>query len=181
MNDRMLARYGDRLAFASLMSGAYASAAVALFFLAVDGARGAPLFTPSLVGTALFAGAWPVANEAIRFDMVALYSVFHLVACVAWGTALSVVYATVPAFQRRPWALAAASFATVTLAVAVVDAVALPGLVGSLGAAAVLAANAVASMVATVFIHTTLAEEALAPGLVPVRADRGTPAARRRG
>src|SRR2546425_36290 len=65
---------------------------VALWFLAVDVVQGRPLYTPTVLGTALFGrGAWPGTLESMppSFEMVAMFTWVHLLAFAVIGVAVS--------------------------------------------------------------------------------------------
>ena len=64
---------GD-IAFASILSGAYASAAIALFFLVADALGGRILYTPSLMGQVVLFDTGPADVTAVRLDAFALFS-----------------------------------------------------------------------------------------------------------
>ena len=59
---------------------------VAAWFLAYDLAHGAPLYTPSVLGTALFNAGGPVV---VSLWLVAKYTIVHVVAFVLFGIAVS--------------------------------------------------------------------------------------------
>lgn len=63
-----------------IVAGVLAACAVALWFLAFDTVRGRPLYTPSVLGTALFGrGASLAALEAtpVSLDMVLMFTWVH--------------------------------------------------------------------------------------------------------
>lgn len=62
-----------------LKVGLVGAAAVALWFLVVDIASGAPLRTPAALGSAVFLGASSAAEVAVTPAVVAAYTVLHLV------------------------------------------------------------------------------------------------------
>lgn len=146
----------DQIAFASLMSGAYGSAAIALIFLVVDGLRGEGLFTPSLMGSVFFLGASPETVDGVRLDMVALYSIVHLTFFLAVGLAATLAYIRVEWFQRQPLLLTLALLTALTLGIAGLDVLVFPGLIGAIGLMAITLANTAAAGVMTWFIHSTL-------------------------
>lgn len=146
----------DSIAFASLLSGAYASATVALFFLAVDTVRGEPLLTPSLMGSVVILGETPSADLPLRLDMMAYYSLVHYVVFTLLGTAATLTYARLPGFLGRPYALAAGILAALLAGELLITAVWLPGLVATIGTWAVGFANLAAALVMAGFIHRTL-------------------------
>lgn len=64
-------------------------ATIALFFLVVDSIQGRPMFTSSLLGQALFEGADPASVTEVRLDMVAYFTIVHLVSFLVLGGMLS--------------------------------------------------------------------------------------------
>jgi hypothetical protein len=63
-----------------IVAGVLAAVAVALWFLIIDTARGRPLYTPSVLGTALFGrGASLASLEAtpVSLDMVLMFTWVH--------------------------------------------------------------------------------------------------------
>ena len=120
------------IAFAALTAGAYASAATALLFLLVDATRGQLLYTPSLIGQVVLLGGDPSSIEPLRLDMVALYSLVHLVVFVLIGAAAAMMHESW-SFFRAPLALAAALMTLLTAGAFSVGAVAYPGLVTAIG------------------------------------------------
>ena len=88
------------------MAGVIGASAIALFFLLIDTARREPLFTPSVMASALLRSEAP-AQASVDLSMVAAYSVLHGAAFVAVGVLAA-------------WATAMrhASVATFTLAIA---------------------------------------------------------------
>ena len=147
----------DTIAFASILSGAYASAAVALFFLVVDTARGEPLLTPSVMGSVVLLGQAPSADLPIRLDLLAYYSLIHFVIFVLLGTAATLSYVKLAAHRPRPVVLGAGILAVLMAGELVVDSFWMPGLVAALGPLFVGLANLAASIVMAVFIHRTIA------------------------
>jgi hypothetical protein len=78
-----------RLLFAEgTVAGIIGAATIALWFLVVDTVRGHPLYTPSLLGTALFRGHDALASpeaHAISPLMVVLFTLAHGLVFVAIG------------------------------------------------------------------------------------------------
>lgn len=74
-----------------MIGGVLGAATIALWFLALDLFRGVPLFTPSLLGTALFGSAGGVAatreGAEISFRMVLMFTWVHALAFVVLATA----------------------------------------------------------------------------------------------
>ena len=133
------------LVYASLYSGALASAALALFFLIGDTLQGAPFSTPSLVGSAVLLGIPIEAAAQFRLDVVALFSVVHMAAFVAFGTVLTLWLDRNRNVAAEPAAVALMSFAALSLMVALVDSILIPGLLDSIGVAMMMAGTAAIS------------------------------------
>lgn len=82
----------DRLFQDGIVAGAIGAGTIAIWFLILDTVAGRPLYTPTLLGTALFrpndlAGLLK-AGTALSFDMVLTYTWVHgLVFCVLGGIA----------------------------------------------------------------------------------------------
>jgi hypothetical protein len=136
----------DRAVFAALLSGAYASAGVALLFLALDAFRGDPFLTPSLLGSTILLGMQPAADLPVRLDMVALYSLVHLAAFVALGAAATVATIRFAALRRSAIGLPLLLFGVLAVGELLVSA-ALPGLVDAIGLGRVTLANAAAAWI----------------------------------
>jgi hypothetical protein len=68
-----------------IVSGVIGAAIVAFWFLVLDIARGKPLFTPALLGAAVFYGSTSPAGLAITAGPVIGYTVLHVLAFVAFG------------------------------------------------------------------------------------------------
>jgi len=141
------------LAYSSFYGGALGGSAIAVFFLILDAVRGRPLFTPSLLGSALFTGTDPDTVTTVRVDLVAYFSVVHFAAFFALGAVASVLYRGSGALPGRTAALAGVLFALLTGALLVGDWLLMPGVVSVLGVFQVLAANAVTAGVMTWFIR----------------------------
>lgn len=82
----------ERLYLEGFAAGLIGAATLALWFFALDLARGRPLYTPSLLGTALFRRGQllgPPQSLPVSLEMVVGYTWFHgLVLCV-FGVAAS--------------------------------------------------------------------------------------------
>jgi hypothetical protein len=93
-----------RIGFAEIVgdgvaAGLIGASAVALWFLVVDAALREPLFTPSLVASALLRGMPAAADHAIDLTMVAAFTAFHSLAFIGFGVAASWL---VDQFVRTP-------------------------------------------------------------------------------
>ena len=75
-----------------IVAGVLGALTVALWFLVVDVAQGRPLYTPTVLGTALFGrGTWPGTIEHLppSLEMVAMFTWVHLLAFAVIGVAVS--------------------------------------------------------------------------------------------
>lgn len=136
---RWLGMLGEGLA-----AGALGGTIVAAFFLALDAFHGRPLWTPSLLGGALFLGRTVAEAGAVDLRMVAAYTGVHLGAFVAAGILAAW---TVSLLERHlPAAillmLLFVAFEVAFFAFALGRA---PGLIGVLGSAEIALANLLAS------------------------------------
>jgi hypothetical protein len=74
-----------KLVASGLVTGLIGAAAVAVWFLVLDVARGQPFFTPAALGAALLLGATSQAEVQVTLPMVAAYSVLHVGAFAVIG------------------------------------------------------------------------------------------------
>jgi hypothetical protein len=75
-----------------IVAGILGGLSIALWFLVVDVVQGRPLYTPTVLGTALFGrGVWPGTLESMppSFEMVAMFTWVHLLAFAVIGVAVS--------------------------------------------------------------------------------------------
>lgn len=74
-----------------IVAGALGAATIAIWFLILDTVNGRPLYTPTVLGTALFRGGAGLASPEslpISFEMVLMYTWVHgLVFCFIGGAA----------------------------------------------------------------------------------------------
>lgn len=120
------------------------------------------LYTPSLLGSVLALGISPSEVTPVRMDMVALYSLFHLVAFTLVGAVASLVHAMPTREARSLPALAGGIMAILSVGVVLTDVILLPGIAQNIGLLPLLLANALAAAAMAWFIHTTLQESGFA-------------------
>jgi hypothetical protein len=75
-----------------IVAGILGGLTVAVWFLVVDLVQGRPLYTPTVLGTALFGrGVWPVTLESVppSLEMVAMFTWVHLLAFAVVGVVVS--------------------------------------------------------------------------------------------
>jgi hypothetical protein len=97
----------------AFFSGALGGSAVAIFFLIVDVARGAPLLTPTVIGAALFQGLAPEDVPGVNLGLVAAYSAVHFAVFGLVGAAFSVLVHEAELHTKNPIVLLFAIFAVV--------------------------------------------------------------------
>lgn len=144
------------LAFGALLSGALASAAVALLFLIIDTFRGEPFLTPSLLGSALFLGTVPDADAPVRLGTMALYTVVHLSVFVSVGAATTLLAARVPELARGLVLLPGFVFVVLMAGIYVFDAFVRPGIVQAVGVGFLALGNLVGAWVIGWFVSGIL-------------------------
>jgi hypothetical protein len=129
-----------------LFSGVLGGVTVAIFFLIVDSLKGQPLFTPSLLGSALFLGEGAEAVHQVNIPMVFAYTGVHMMAFVGVGMAAAYMVAQ---FEKNPpfgllllllFICFEAGFIAFAAALA-------PGVIGALGSGLVVAANLLSAAV----------------------------------
>lgn len=153
---------GDFL-YDAFYGGAIGGSLLALFFLGVDSLARQPLFTPSLIGTALFTEASASTATGIRLDMVAYFSIVHFLAFLAAGAGVAWLYRSLGAYTRRPIFLVAFTFAVLTGGFAIVSLTLAPGVVAVIGLPWIAAGNLLTSIVMVGFIHWAHRPDAEAP------------------
>jgi hypothetical protein len=82
-----------------VFAGLIGASAVALWFLVVDAALREPLFTPSLVASALLRGALASPEHAVDLSMVASFTAIHSFLFILFGIVASWL---VDQFQHTP-------------------------------------------------------------------------------
>ena len=90
-----------RLYQEGMIAGVIGAAAVALWFLLLDSAAGHPLYTPTVLGTAIFRRAALASPEtlSVSLEMVGMFTWIHLLIFAALGGIASRLIATV---ERNP-------------------------------------------------------------------------------
>jgi hypothetical protein len=143
------------LIYDAFYSGAIGGSVVALFFLLVDVLNGQPLFTPSLMGSVLFAGVSAEAVTEVRLDRVAWYSVVHFGAFGALGLGIAFLVREVELHSRHPALLFALLFGVFEVGFLLAAWLLLPGVVARLGAPMVGLANLLAAGAMALFLLAT--------------------------
>ena len=146
---------GD-VAFASILSGAYASAAIALFFLVADALAGQILHTPSLMGQVVLFDTAPADVTTVRLDALAIYSVVHLVAFIGIGSLVTRAYSRSIIPGSGP-GLFVFTLGLLTVGTMAVDWVFYPGIIDAIGRLPLALGNGTASATMTAMIYWTFA------------------------
>lgn len=149
---RTLSRTTEDFLYDSFFGGAIGGSVVALFFLVVDLVGGRPLFTPSMLGSVIFAGAAPEAVTEVRLDMVAYFTLVHFAAFGVLGMGFAFLYHEVELRSRHPievLLLLLLIFEGASLGVALVL---MPGVTEQLGAFRVFLANLLAAVAMGIFL-----------------------------
>ncbi|HCW79339.1 MAG TPA: hypothetical protein DG084_09490 [Gemmatimonadetes bacterium] len=146
---------GD-VAFASILSGAYASAAIALFFLVADALAGQILHTPSLMGQVVLFDTVPADVTTVRLDALAIYSVVHLVAFIGIGSLVTRAYSRSIIPGSGP-GLFVFTLGLLTVGTMAVDWVFYPGIIDAIGRLPLALGNGTASATMTAMIYWTFA------------------------
>lgn len=135
-----------------VMAGVIGASAIALFFLVVDLVRFEPLFTPSLLGSAILQGIPPAADHPIDMSMVGAYTLLHgglfaLIGCIgAWSL---VRRGTSPGLGIVSTIL----FAIFEFGSIAAAAVYLPTLIPLLGAGTITLGNLLAALAMGAYLH----------------------------
>ena len=145
--------WGD-FAYDAAYSGAIGGSIVALFFLAVDGIMGRPLFTPSLMGSVLFAGTEAAEVTEVSLRMVGLYSIVHFVSFGLLGSLVAFAMREVELHAKNPFSVILGLFVFFEWAFFITTLVAMPGVMSVLGIAPVALANLLAAGGIALFLTT---------------------------
>jgi len=129
------------LLYDAFYGAAIGGSVIALFFLVVDALAGQPLFTPSLIGTALFSSGEVSLNTPIRLDMVAYFSAVHFATFLALGGAISTMCRWTGLSQSNPVYVTIATFLILTGVFLLASALFMEGVGSVIGLGKILAAN----------------------------------------
>lgn len=124
-----------------ILAGMLGAAVVAVWFLFLDGVtRGTPFFTPSLLGSIIFAGVAPDEVTALSGAAIFAYTGLHGILFLCAGTALAWMF---DQFETNPQVglILLLLFATVEAILWGVGVSIIPALAGAVGAWAILVAN----------------------------------------
>ena len=142
----------DDFFYDAFYGGAIGGSTVALVGLVIDAIKFEPLFIPSLIGSALFLGANPVTVSEVRMDMVAYFTVVHLVAFVILGLMISALVLRLHELAFHPIIVAMIIFVVLQVGFVAADAVFLGGVVGVVGFWWIALANALAGLSMGLFL-----------------------------
>jgi hypothetical protein len=134
---------------------------IALFFCAYDSiVHGDPLFTPGLLGSALFDRANPATIHAVGMGAITKYTAFHMLAFSVLGLGISFL-AQAAKIYRRPWVVLGLVFAILEVGFWLAAQAAVPGVIQRIGIVPVTIANLLAATGIAMFLSS-----AHRPGLV---------------
>lgn len=143
---------GDIL-YDAFYGAAIGGATIALFFLVVDSFQGRPMFTPSLLGQALFEGADPASVTEMRLDMVAYFTIVHLVSFLVLGLVISYLCRVTGVAKTNLPVVTGVVFVILTVAFFAGDFLLMPGVAAVVGIPYVLAANFLTAVAMGVFLR----------------------------
>lgn len=149
---------GD-LAYDAFYGAAVGGAVLAFFFLAVDVIAGRALYTPSMLGQALFEGADPASVEGVRLEMVAYFTVVHLVSFLVLGGVISFLCQALGIAKTTMPLVTAVVFVILTAAFFAGDLLLMQGVAQAIGIPLVLAANLVTALAMAFFLRQAHAED----------------------
>jgi hypothetical protein len=142
---------GD-VAYDAFYAAGIGGSIVALFFLARDLWLGEALFTPSVVGSALFLGIPAEAGSEVRLDMVAAYTAVHFAAFSVLGIAVAFLVHELELHAKHPLIVGALIFGLAEAGFFAAAALWLPGVVEVIGAGWIAAANLLAAAGVALFL-----------------------------
>ena len=133
----------EKLLTRGLVTGLYGAVAVAVWFFLLDQSEGHPFRTPAALGSALMLGASRIEAMEVSFRVVATYTLVHIVAFAAAGTAFVAIAEQV---ERSSSLVLLTIPVAIALEAVVVTALALRAdwVLGAIGVWSVLVANLLA-------------------------------------
>jgi hypothetical protein len=140
------------LVYDAFFGGGIGGSTIALFFLLMDVLEGRPLYTPSVLGSALFDGANGASVDRFRLDMVTYFSMLHFAIFALLAGALSYVSRVSRAVEGHVLVMAAIVFSVLTAAILAADWLFMPGVVEALGYGQVIFANALTGVAMAAFM-----------------------------
>ena len=143
---------GD-LAYDAFYGAAIGGAAIAFFFLAVDVVAGRPLHTPSMLGQVLFGGADPASVDTISLEMMAYFTVVHLVSFLVLGGLVSLLCRVLGISKTNMPVVTAVVFVALTATFFAGDLTLMPGVAEAIGIPLVLAANLLTAVAMALFFR----------------------------
>jgi len=134
---------------------------IALFFCGYDAiVHGDPLFTPGLLGSALFERANPETIRTVGMGAIAKYTAFHMLTFSVLGIGISFL-AQAAKIYRHPWLVLGLVFAILEVGFWLATQAAVPGVIHRIGMVPVTIANLLSATGIAMFLSS-----AHRPGLV---------------
>jgi hypothetical protein len=140
------------LVYDAFFGGGVAGSVIALFFLGIDLFEGRALYTPAVMGAALFSQVAASSVETARLDMVALFSVLHFATFALLAVALSYLCRRSRLVEGHVLVMTTLVFAVLTAVILVADRLVMPGVVETLGYGRVFLANALTGLALAAFM-----------------------------
>ncbi len=81
--------HSSRTVWEGVAAGVFGALSVALWFFLGDAAAGRPLYTPAVIGSALFHGAVSAEEVRVTARIVTEYSIVHIAVFLTLGVAIS--------------------------------------------------------------------------------------------
>lgn len=125
---------------------------VALFMAVVDAVAHELLYTPSLLGSVLFLGVEPSTVTEVRMDMVALFTIVHILTFGALGVTISALVLRMHEFALHPALVALLVFVLLEGGVLLADQTILRNALAEVGFLWVTLANALAGASMALFL-----------------------------
>ncbi len=132
--------------------GAIGGSTVALVMAVVDAAVHEVLYTPSLLGSVLFQGVDPATVTEVRMEMVALFTVVHLVTFGVLGIVISAMVQRMHALALHPGLVAFIVFVVLEMGILLADQTILQGAVAQIGLGWISLANVLTGFAMGLFL-----------------------------
>ena len=159
-NRYVLTKTTEDFLFATFYAASIGASVVALVFLLIDAVKGEPFFTPSLLGSVMFAGAEASLETPVRLDMVAYYSIVHMTGFGLIGAVLAFLVHEVELHSKHPGQFYLVFFLICEGAFLIVSRLFMPGVNEVLGFFRIFLANLFAAAAMAIFFYQSHHENA---------------------
>ena len=144
--------------FDAFYGGAIGGSTVALVVLIIDAIKFEPLFTPSLLGSALVLGLDPETVSGVRMDMVAFFTALHLVVFLVLGLLVSAMVQRMHDLALHPGLVSLIIFLVLQGGFVLADTLFMQGVVAVIGFWWIAIANGLTGLAMGIFLmnaHST--------------------------